>query len=106
MYRSNWITCIGATCVIAGLLAGVESGVAQTSEKQHPSSGGTQGLQEQMYEERMKELQQNQSGTQQTQRKEDQSSKGQGAGTAGTQSQGGSEGHQGSSGHTSGRTDR
>ena len=107
MSRSSWIRCIGGTCFVVGLLAGIESGVAQTSEGQgNKSSGGTQGLQERLYEERMKELQQNQGGLQQSQGKDDQAGKRQGSGSTGTQSQSGAGERERTSGHNSGRTDR
>ena len=92
---------------MAALLAGVDTGVAQTLEgQQKTSSGGTQGLQERLYEERMKELQQNQSGSQQSQGKEDAAGKRLGSGATGSQSQGSSDGRQGASGHNPGSPQR
>ncbi|ODT44890.1 MAG: hypothetical protein ABS70_04435 [Nitrospira sp. SCN 59-13] len=107
MSRSVWVRRIGGTCFIVGLLAGIDSAVAQTSDgQQNRSSGGTQGLQERLYEERMKELQQNQGGPQQSHGKDDQAGKRQGSGSTGTQSQSGAGEREGTSGHNSGRTDR
>lgn len=107
MNRSFWIAWIGRTCLMAGILAGAGHAVAQPSEgQQHSVSGGTQGLQERIYEERMKELQQSQPGAQQSQGKEDMAGKRQGSGTTGAQAQGSADQRPSASGHGSPRTDK
>lgn len=106
MFQRSWITCIGVTCICAGLLAGAESGMAQTSGgQQNPSSGGTQGLQERLYQERLKELQQSQSGSQ-SQGKADSPSRRSDSGGAGAPPQSGSNDRQGASSHGSGAAGR
>jgi len=62
MYRTTGATCIACFTVL--LLGNIGDGLAeQADSQQQTSSGGTQGLQEKLYEERMKEFQQGQSQT-------------------------------------------
>jgi hypothetical protein len=62
MYRTTGATCIA--CFLVLLLGNVgESLAEQAGGQQKTFSGGTQGLQEKLYEERMKEFQQSQSQT-------------------------------------------
>ena len=62
MYRTTGATCI--VCFTVLLLWNVGEGLAEQADSQQKTfSGGTQGLQEKLYEERMKEFQQSQSQT-------------------------------------------
>jgi hypothetical protein len=106
MDRSTRIACM-ATVFTTILAGGIGESLAKPAGGEEGYSLGTQGLQEKLYEERMRELQQNQSkASTELQRREGQGS------SAGQSSQGGAsggrvqekpEGRSGDSGSGSGR---
>ena len=98
MDRFRGMRFIAGAFLVGVFVAGIGESLAQPLDGQNAHSGGTQGLQEKMYQERMKELQnQPPAGTQQPQGAGS-SVGGPMSGDGASKSQGTSEGRTGSSG--------